>query len=663
MDDRDPVPVAGAPATDPVVWVNVVGATASGNDLSKTAVVGWNAGASSSQALSTDGYLQVTLGDTPGYTMVGLSADDPDTDWQSIDYALYTYPPNGQLYVYENGTFRTTLGAFAPGDTLRVELAGDQIVYWRNGAAVYTSPTAPTLPLYADVAMYSVGANVQDAVFLGASIPGVTWTNVVGAATTPTTLTKTAATGWGNGGASSLHGLATGDFGYADFVVADDPGYAMFGLGTDDSSAGYEDIEYAFYTYPPSGRLYIYESGTFRATPGLYAAGDALRVQVELDQITYWRNGALVYTSTVAPTYPLRVDTALYSIGAVVEGATLDGDLVDLSSPPLVPEAVAWTAVAGATANGNDLTKTAGAGWGNGGASSTRGLATGAAGYAEFTLSAAPGYAMFGLGTGDTSADFPDIEYAFYTYPPSGVLYIFEGGTARATVGSYAAGDTLRVAVDDDVVSYWRNGARVYTSAVVPTYPLRADTALYSVGANVNDAMLAGDVVDLVAPPLVPEAVVWQHVAGADATGNDLTKTAGTGWGNAGASSTRGIMSAGYAELTVPDAPGYAMFGLSNGDGSTNYDDIDYAFYTYPPTGQLYIFEGGTARAVVGNYAVGDTLRVSVSGSTVTYSRNGVVVRTSGVAPTFPLRVDTSLYSTGATVTDALIAGDLADVP
>ena len=36
----------------------------------------------------------------------------------------------------------------------------------------------------------------------------------------------------------------------------------------------------------------------------------------------------LVYTSSQAPTFPLRVDTSLYSTGASVKDATLAGTLV-----------------------------------------------------------------------------------------------------------------------------------------------------------------------------------------------------------------------------------------------------------------------------------------------------------------------------------------------
>jgi hypothetical protein len=37
--------------------------------------------------------------------------------------------------------------------------------------------------------------------------------------------------------------------------------------------------------------------------------------------VKYRKNGALLYGSAVAPTFPLTVDTSLYSAGASVSGA------------------------------------------------------------------------------------------------------------------------------------------------------------------------------------------------------------------------------------------------------------------------------------------------------------------------------------------------------
>ena len=105
------------------------------------------------------------------------------------------------------------------------------------------------------------------------------------------------------------------------------------------------------------------------------------------------------------------------------------------------------------------------------------------------------------------------------------------------------------------------------------------------------------------------------------------------------------------------------MFGLSNGDSGQGYADIDYAFYTYAATSQLWLYEKGVRLAILGVYSAGDKLRIAVSGGVVTYWWKGVLVRTSSQVPVLPLRVDTSLYQTGATVQGATLAGTLVTVP
>ena len=49
----------------------------------------------------------------------------------------------------------------------------------------------------------------------------------------------------------------------------------------------------------------------------------------------------------------------------------------------------------------------------------------------------------------------------------------------------------LRVAVVGGVVKYSKNGVVFYTSTKVPVYPLLVDTALYSVGATLNNALIS----------------------------------------------------------------------------------------------------------------------------------------------------------------------------
>jgi hypothetical protein len=401
--------------------------------------------------------------------------------------------------------------------------------------------------------------------------------------------------------------------------------------------------------------------GTFHGPFGAYAAGVKRRIAREGEVINFHWNGALQWSSFSDQGSLLRATTALYSIGAVVQDAVLGGTVVDFIDPNM-----GWKNAIGVATLGGVVTKTALNGWNNGGASSTTALPSGYDGYADFVVPTDPGFAMFGLSNGDTDQDYPDIDYAFYTYPPTGQLTVFENGQFRGQFGAYTPGDGLRIAVEGGIVKYYWNSLNVYTSAAAPTFPLRIDTALYSTGAKVEVVELLSDG-DLVyfEEQSTYEAVTWQNAIGVAIAMDDgtVTKTATNGWNNAGASSTRGIGAAtnGYLEFYLPPDPGFAMVGLSNGDTDQDYPDIDYAFYTYPPTRQLMVFENGVFRAQVGEYIEG-YVEIEVYGGVVYFYRDWYLVYTSAKTPSFPLRVDTALYSTDALVTNAMLYGTLIDV-
>jgi YD repeat-containing protein len=324
--------------------------------------------------------------------------------------------------------------------------------------------------------------------------------------------------------------------------------------------------------------------------------------------------------------------------------------LLPQSSPST--ENVVWTNIAGVTASGNNLTKTAGDGWGNAGATSTQAIASGD-GYVEFTASDTSTYRMCGLSNGDSSQNYPDIDFAIYPIA-GGYLQVFEGGSLRGTFGTYSAGDRLRIAVEGGVVKYYKvisgTPTLLYTSAVSPTYPLSVDTSLYSAGSTVTNAVITNNSTG-------SPSVTWTNLVGVTASGNSLSKSAADGWGNAGAVSLQAISSGdGYVETTVSEITTYRMFGLSNGDSHQNYTDIDFALYLIPG-GYIQVYEGGAYRGQFGTYNAGDHVRVAVEGGLVKYSKNGVILYTSTVAPTYPLLIDTSLYSAGATITNAVISG------
>ena len=130
------------------------------------------------------------------------------------------------------------------------------------------------------------------------------------------------------------------------------------------------------------------------------------------------------------------------------------------------------------------------------------------------------------------------------------------------------------------------------------------------------------------------EDVTWRAPAGVTVSGNDLTKTTATAWGNSGAISLQSLESNGFVEFT---AGGTAMLGLSKGDTNQDYTDIDFAVFVW--SGTLYVYQSGNSMGSFGAVAPTDRFRVEVANGVVRYRKNGAVFYTSTLAARFPLLV------------------------
>ena len=96
------------------------------------------------------------------------------------------------------------------------------------------------------------------------------------------------------------------------------------------------------------------------------------------------------------------------------------------------------------------------------------------------------------------------------------------------------------------------------------------------------------------------------------------------------------------------------LAGLSHGNDGTGYADIDFAF-RFNGAGWADVLENGVYAGGDTPYAAGDVFRVAVVGGRVQYSRNGLLLRESAHVPQYPLLLDTSLGSIGATVRNAVL--------
>lgn len=146
--------------------------------------------------------------------------------------------------------------------------------------------------------------------------------------------------------------------------------------------------------------------------------------------------------------------------------------------------------------------------------------------------------------------------------------------------------------------------------------------------------------------------VIWTNVSGATATGNSLTKTAASGWGNSGAASENilAVSTDGWIESTVNETNTISIFGLSTSDTNNNYFTVKYGFLKQ--SGNLYIYENGRNKGWVSRYSTGDKLKIERNGTTITYKINNAILYTSTVSSSSQLLVDVALNSINATIND-----------
>ncbi len=307
---------SGSAATTPLtLWWNEVNVETTDNNVEKPSVgpTAWNAGAASVFQLTADGYVEFTTAENTTDKVAGLGPGTANTHYADMGFAI-RLNANGVGAVYESGVHMGGLGAYSPGDRFRIQVRDRVVTYWRNGVRLRTSGRAANLPLRFDVALRTPGATIRDATIDSL----VFWTTVVGAHAVETDLEKTDTTAGWNAGAVSRDEI-TAD-GFVEFSSAESDAGKVAGLGSGNASARLADVEFSVHL-KATGRFAVLESGTSRGTFGAYAPGDVFRVAVDHGVVTYARNQAVFYTSQLAPSLPLRLDTSLSDPGATITDA------------------------------------------------------------------------------------------------------------------------------------------------------------------------------------------------------------------------------------------------------------------------------------------------------------------------------------------------------
>ncbi|MBI4611879.1 MAG: hypothetical protein HY726_23050 [Candidatus Rokubacteria bacterium] len=154
----------------------------------------------------------------------------------------------------------------------------------------------------------------------GLAAENVVWTSLVNATASGNSLQKTSGCdGCPDAGATSQQLITAGD-GYVEFTASETSALRFAGLSTSNPGTSAAEIKFAIRLQ--SGVAEVHESGLYRAGTW-FATGDVFRVALESGVVKYYQNGRLLYTSTLAPTYPLLLDTALFNRSATITNAVI----------------------------------------------------------------------------------------------------------------------------------------------------------------------------------------------------------------------------------------------------------------------------------------------------------------------------------------------------
>jgi len=131
--------------TTGVTWIRVVNATATGSTLQKNAGCDGcdDAGGSSEQSLSADGFVEFTVGEIGTFWVAGLNHGDETTFINDIDFA-FRFNGSGYADVLESGAYQ--LGGdttYTVGDVFRIAVVGGRVQYSKNGQFLRESAATP----------------------------------------------------------------------------------------------------------------------------------------------------------------------------------------------------------------------------------------------------------------------------------------------------------------------------------------------------------------------------------------------------------------------------------------------------------------------------------------------------------------------------------------
>jgi ribosomal protein S4E len=617
----------------------------------------WDGNAFSFNKVYNNTSAYTIVGETNTYRDFGLSSTDVDYNYTSIPYSFYL-ASNDLFYVFENGNNMGNFGTYNTGDTLRISVESGVVKYYRNSQMLYQSTNAPTLPLYVDVSLYSPSSTLNNITIVNNTQCSFT-ANTLNAGTHPHFQWK----------------LNNGNVG------SDTSNYYNSNLISGNTIQCYltPNLSGCSLTSSPSNLT------TLTAAPVI----NNTKFYISVDTVT---NSCLLANQNVNFTDVVYLTTSGNNLTKYYNSNNWDGGAASLNK--VNNNSYAFTIVAetntermfglsNADVDATNNTIQYGIYLVNNGTLQI---------YENGNYRASVG----SYNTGDTlkvSVEQNKVRY----YKGSSLLY--ESSTTPilpliVDVSLKTQNSTLNniTVVNGTQCHFYANASNAGTN---PQFQWKLNSVNVGTGKSYYNANLkANDLIVCVLTPDLPgcgsnqttsnpiilsnanvskvmsfylstdnvtnsclyakQNMAFTNLNYVAASGNNLTKYYNSGAWDGGAASLNKLNDNSYIYTVVAETNTSRMFGVSSTDIDAYYTSIQYAFYLVN-NGTLQIYEDGNGLGGFGNYATGDTLKISIEQGNVVYYKNSTVLYRSLSIPVLPLIMDVSMQTLNSTLNSIAI--------
>ncbi len=630
-----------AAATNIRIQANNLTKVSSGRDS-------WDSGTFSNEVITGSGSVSTVVAETDTSRMIGLSTDDTNVSFATIDYATYL-ETGGRFYVYENGTvcYTSSWSAYQTGDVFSVARNGAEISYLKNGNVFYTSIKISNGDLHVDTALFTNGATLNEIIIDTGYVSASENYQVLTA--TPVISIDTVA---GDNDISSVEAgrdlLVTGT---ATNVV--EGGIITVSLGGNNYSAVVNDGVWAV-----TISLNDFAAGNMTAShtnsAGItadasqavtYDAITPLVITIDDNALAAGETATVTFTFTEAVT-GFGLDDISVGSGALSDlissdnGKTWTATLTPKSGEYIENNVISvndsWTYVSTNSTplvtgefdagfdvsynnkttmvTGNNVVKIGGSGWDSGTTTmddstwesslfTTQSISGN--GSVSVTLGDDDGTKVFGLSYENDSGHYSSIDFAVMYSKDDGLTMYQAGDLQLSAAVTAAENDVIKMVIEDGEVTVLLNDTLIHTFLeTATTAELYGDFALYSSGAAFNNiVMVDADV----ASSGNYEVDTMLEVTDMSVSGNALTITYNSvlsGLNMPGVSSFDIAVDDGGRQITDVNISGNQITVGFGGDSVTDTQHVDFS-YTATGFNKLQDLHGGLAEniqnVIIGN--------------------------------------------------------------